>query len=688
MHRWVRVYLLAAMMMSLAITATAQVQVEVQVDAATPLHAIDRGIYGQFLEHFHRVVEHGLWAELLQNRKFYPSDSLEHVHVAPPWTGDPEAKDASYSVDRSISLDGMSSQRLILTQQSGTWRGIRQTGFDVLANKEYVGYAWVRTEASNQRVSFAFESSTGETAARLEAAIEPGDWHQLRFRLKPTRSLYPAVFRIMFSQPGILWIGAASLMPGDNVDGIRKDVLELAKTMAPPLMRWPGGGYADSYDWRKAIGPRDQRPPQLIFPYGNPEGYDSRFDPGDFGTDEFLHFCELVGARPYITVNFGEGNPEMARAWVEYTNGSEKTEWGARRAANGHRQAYNVKEWGVGNESWIPVERGYSTPEGYATYFNQFAAAMRKADAGIRIAAVGFALGGSPEWDEAVARIGGKEADMLSVHYYYALGFLSDYHAQHPVEFYRSLVAAPMEVERLLHQSLANLDRVTGPGKKIQIAFDEWNEANLGKRPPDEPSGFSLARFVNRMNINGSDFNQPEMAALFAARMLHTFMRVGDRIPLACRTHMVNSSGAIRANSTDAYVTASGTAMQLYSLHSGTKLLKSDQKSPTYDVPENGWKGIPSLDAVATVSEDGRRLFLHLLNLDEAQTMNVHIRISGHAVAPKGDVWEIAPTDFLAQNDFGVANVSVQHRQVSDASGEFNQELAPHSATTLELELK
>ncbi len=661
---------------------------EVQVDPQTVLHAIDPGIYGQFVEHFGRIIEHGLWAELLENRKFYPYSDLEHLNVAPPWAGDPGPKDVSYAVDRAISMDGISSQRLVLTGPRNVWRGIRQTGFDVLGDREYVGYAWIKTGAANQQAAFVLESSQGETAARAEAALRSGDWEQYKFTLKPARDLYPAVFRIAFNQPGVVWIGAASLMPGDNVDGIRKDVLDLVKQMSPPLLRWPGGGYPDSYDWRKAVGPRDRRPPQEIVPYGNPDGYDSRFDPNDFGTDEFLNFCRLIGARPYITVNFGSGSPEMAREWIEYCNGGPATDWGARRAANGHPQPYNVKDWAVGNENWLPVEPGYSTAEGYATYFNQFAEAMHKADPDARITAVGFALGDNPDWDKTVARISGRHASMLSIHYYYGLGFLSPYYAEHPVEYYKSVMAAPFHVEELLRKELAQIDAAAPEGRKLQVALDEWGESNFGKRPPGEPEAFSLVRFVSGMTRMGLEINQPLEDALYAARMLHVFMRAGDRVPVACRTHLVNSMGAIRTSSTDAFLTAPGAAMQLYTRHSGTKLVKVEAQSPTYDVPQNGWKKIPSLDATATVSEDGRTLFVHLINADEARPMRVRIRIGGPSVEASGDLYQLAADDFLARNRFGVPLVQVQGRTVTGAGGDFAQLLPPHSATTLKLKLK
>jgi alpha-N-arabinofuranosidase len=347
-----------------------------------------------------------------------------------------------------------------------------------------------------------------------------------------------------------------------------------------------------------------------------------------------------------------------------------------------------VKNWGVGNESWLSIEPGHSTPEGYAIYFNQFADAMRKADSGLQIVAVGDTLDSTSNWNETVARISGQHADLLSIHYYYALGFLSPFYLNHPVEFYRSVVAAPIFVEQTLRQTIAKIDAANPGTKKLQIAFDEWNEANFGPEPPGTPKDFSFARLVDMIIKYGGDFNQPQEDALFAARMFHVFMRLGDRLPLACRTHMVNSTGTIRTSSTEAYVTASGTALQLYGPHSGSRLLKVEQQSPAYDVPEAGWKNIPYLDATATLSEDGRKLFLHLLNLEEAETMSVQIRLLGRSAEPSGDLWQIASESFLSLNNFGVSPVKVQHQRLTGLSNTLTQQLPPHSATTLELTLK
>src|SRR4249920_249861 len=127
MH-WSRMAILfwGIILMTFPIQGMAQVQAEVQVSIETPLHAINPEIFGQFIEHYGRVVEHGVWAELLQNRKFYPFDAVGQMNVAAPWTGDPEEKNVSFAIDCTLSIDGVSSQRIVLSGPSKEWRGVWQ----------------------------------------------------------------------------------------------------------------------------------------------------------------------------------------------------------------------------------------------------------------------------------------------------------------------------------------------------------------------------------------------------------------------------------------------------------------------------------------------------------------------------------------------------------------------------------
>jgi alpha-N-arabinofuranosidase len=683
LKRW---FLLLSLLAGYASPGLGQVHGEVRVHTRAVLHPIDPKIYGQFIEHFGRVIHQGLWAELLLNRKFYPVDP-ERSQVADPWRPESDLSHVSYVIDRNMSLDGVSSQRVTLFGDSRAWRGISQSGFDVLVGKEYVAYAWIKAEPADQEISFRLETIKGEVAAHAEATMLAGDWQKYEVRLKADRDLHPAVFRIAFNMPGMKWIGAASLMPADNVDGLRRDVLELLKPMAPPIMRWPGGGYSDTYDWRKAIGPRDRRPPQAILPFGQPYGFDHGIDPDDFGTDEFLRFCQLIGAEPYITANFGMGTPEMAAAWVEYCNGAADSKWGAVRAANGHPKPYGVKYWSVGNEIYgHPFESGNTNAEGYATYYIPFARAMRAVDPSLKITAIWeFA---NPKWGETVTKKAWDQIDFFSVHHYYPGGYWHPDLINRPLETYLAVVANPSFAEDEFRKIISLADKSTEGRKQIMVALDEWNEWDWDYPRPEASSRSWVNQVVDYLNKSALEFNHTHRDGLFGARMLHVMMRLGDRMQIGARSFTVNGLGAIRTNSTQAFVTASGKMIELYRQHSGDTLLKVETDAPAFDVPEEGWTTIPYLDAVATRSAAGRKLFLHLLNLHPTEAMEVRIHLEGGRAETRGDVWQIAPRDFLSRNDFGVTNVEIEHQVAEGLATGFVRSIPPHSATILEINLR
>ncbi len=684
-------YLLIAVYLFLGASESgwAQIRADLRVNPAIPLHKIDPHIYGQFLEHFGRVINGGLWAELLRNRKFYPVDP-DRSHVADPWKPESDLNAVSYVIDRSITLDGISSQRISTFGTKSNWRGIRQTGFDLMGGKEYVAYAWIRARSGNGNVSFRLESTEGVAAAHAEARLEAGEWKKYEVRLTPDRDLRPAIFRLAFDAPGQNWVAEVSLMPADNIGGMRRDVIELTKDLGPTIMRWPGGGYSDSYEWLKAIGPRERRPPQDILPYGQPNGYDNGIDSDDFGTDEYMNFCRLIGAEPYISANFGSGTPEMAAQWVEYCNGSVQTTWGARRSANGHPEPYGIKYWTIGNEIWGSFELGWMNAEGYATYYAPFAKAMRAVDPTIQIVAVGmFHDPNIRAWNETVLQQEWQQIDLLSLHHYFTGLFALPEWRNNPLMAYNAIVAEPTIAEQRAREVISLMDRITEGRKKILIAFDEWNQLTLDFPPPvSTPERSEQNQFIDLMNKTGLDINLTHRDGIFGARMLQLFMRLGDRIPIAMRTHLINSLGSIRSDSTRSYITASGKVMQLYRWHSGTELVKVEQQSPVFDVPEQGWKGISYLDATATRSDDGAKLYLHLINLHPNEPMGLKVAIVQSEVDPKGELWQIAPQDFMARNDFGVTNVEITHEQRKDLRPEFTLLLPPHSISVLELQLR
>jgi alpha-N-arabinofuranosidase len=663
---------------------------EVSIDLKGARHAIDRRIFGQFIEHFGRIIQGGLSAELLQNRKFYPIDP-DRTQVAQPWKPESDRSNVSYVIDRFESLDGISSQRISVFGDSHEWRGIKQSGFNVVGGKPYTAYAWIKTAAPGGRIAFRLESLNGMDQVQAEVVTKGEGWQKYEVQLTPSQELSPAVFRVLFNSSGSNWIGAVSLMPSDNVDGMRRDVLELVKAMSPPIIRWPGGGYPDGYNWQAAIGPRDRRPPQPILPFGQPYGYDNGIDPNDFGTDEFLRFCEIIGADPYITANFGSGTPEMAGSWVEYTNGPPTSTWGARRAANGHPQPYQVRNWSVGNEVWgDPFESGHSTATGYAYFLLPMVKAMRAADPQIQVTAVGGLgdmTGADASWNETVIGRTWKDVDLLAIHHYYPGGFRPLLFQGHPLDFYYAVAADPWIFEAKLRSELNKIDQITTPPGKIKVALDEWSEWDWDFAPPaDTPERSSVNQFIDLINKTGLEFNQTERDGLFNARMLHMLMRLSERVPIGARTHMINSLGAIRTDSTRSFLTAPGVVMQLYRNHSGDSFVPLNEASATFDVPENGWSGVPYLDAVATAQGD--KLFIHLVNFHASKEMDVHIRIASGKLKTKGTIWRIAPPDFMSRNDFDLANVVLTHQEMDSLSSDMVQHLPPHSMTTIEADLR
>jgi alpha-L-arabinofuranosidase len=275
---------------------------------------------------------------------------------------------------------------------------------------------------------------------------------------------------------------------------------------------------------------------------------------------------------------------------------------------------------------------------------------------------------------------------MLSLHHYFPGGFWPPALLNQPLAQYKATVGDPAVIEEKIKKIAALIDQITAGRKKIQIALDEWSEWDWDyPRPVDTPERSYMNQFIDLLNKSGLEINQTLRDALFNARMLHVFMRQGDRLPIAVRTHMINSLAAIRTDSTRAFVTAPGKMMALYRMHSGTTLLYSEQQSPAYDVPEQGWTSLPYLDSTATLSADGRKLFIHLLNLHPDQNMNVSVQVAGRGVQARGDIWQIAADDFMARNDFGLELVAVQHREAEGLGATFTQSLPPHSATTLEL---
>jgi len=188
-----------------------------------------------------------------------------------------------------------------------------------------------------------------------------------------------------------LWVGEDSPIP--NTRGVRNDTVAALRKLAAPVIRWPGGCFADDYHWRDGIGPRDERPRRLNIWWHDEES-------NQFGTHEFIDLCRQAGAAPYICLNVGSGTPEEAAAWVEYSNCARNTSRAQERGLNGSPEPFAVRYWGVGNENWGCG--GRFDPDDYAREYRRFACYLRgRSSSPIELIACGHT---GPDWNPAATR--------------------------------------------------------------------------------------------------------------------------------------------------------------------------------------------------------------------------------------------------------------------------------------------
>jgi alpha-N-arabinofuranosidase len=422
-------------------------------------------------------------------------------------------------------------------------------------------------------------------------------------------------------------------------DGSRMntDVVELVQSMKPTLIRYPGGNFASDYHWEEGIGPKDQRPVH----------YDRawhREDSNWVGTDEFMAFCEKVGAEPFLVINDGSGTPEEAARWVAYCNEPADTEMGAKRAANGHPGPYNVRVWGLGNEVWGEWQVGHTDAEGYVRRIKPFIDAMRAVDPEIELVAVGLdMLIGDPhhaeEWNRTVLEGIGDRIDHLSFHVYQPSeeGYQAEYD---PVTLYHNLISAPYSVEDAIHRMRLLTEEVV-PDREIGIALDEYNV----KLPP-QPGAVSM---------HDQDYTLRD--GLYIAGMLNMFHRQCKALKIANLALLVNTLPAIRKPVNDsAFPTALFFPFALYS-HMEKQVLKEITWSPDFSVNGLGLNISPRsnvlyLELTATRSEDGRRLTLGITNRHPLRDAKMMVNLKGEnsPVYKSKEAWLMLGKDPLAAN--------------------------------------
>jgi alpha-N-arabinofuranosidase len=654
---------------------------------------ISKNIYGQFLEHGGDIVNEGVWAEMLVDRKFYypVTSNPPALPPVPEWRRRGPQRfwktiggDEFVSMDSSNPYSGEHTPAIKLDKQ--TPHGFEQKGLAVRKGKNYSGRIVLAGDAgSNVKVTLIWGSDPAQRQTLTVTGVQAA-YKKYPLKFTSAADSDDATLEITATGSGTMHVGAVSLMPADNIQGFRKEIVSALKELDFGVLRFPGGNFVSSHEWRNAVGDIDKRPPI----------YDTVWkavQPNDVGTDEFIELCKLLGVAPYITVNAGFGDAWSARELVEYANGAATTPMGKWRAENGHPQPYGVKYWGIGNEPWGDYQMGAMALEQYEVKHNDFAKAMRKVDPSIILIA-GGAMPDVMAGADQSRRINGQivpdylskadwsgnlllhcldNIDMLSEHYYST----SDMHLD--LKTGKKVNIGP--------QSLIEWERA--PATQVRVKYEHYQE--YLKRIPalkNKPVPIAIDEwaYIDR-DMRGTYKTVPALAWA-----MHEMFRHSDLYQMGAFTF---ATAMVNESRTDAVLSPTGLLFKMYSNHFGSLpvAVSGDSPQPKPIFPAGGDQPAVNpgsdtypLDISAALSADRKTLTIAVLNPSDAkQTLN--LKVTGTALAKQGQLWQLAPTSINAINIVGkkpeVEIQSTNHVEIPETV-----EVAPFSVNIYSLPVK
>jgi alpha-N-arabinofuranosidase len=486
-----------------------------------------------------------------------------------------------------------------------------------------------------------------------------------------------------------VWVGEKSKVP--NYNGIRKALVDNLKKLKPGVIRYPGGCFADQYDWRDGVGPRDQRPTRVNFwadthykttkAYEDLEAGPQKYESNHFGTDEFVSFCKMVGAQPYLAANVRSRDVRVFLEWLEYCNApADLTTLSRERAKNGFRDPHKVSFWGVGNESWGCG--GDFTPEEYATEFRKFTAWLPTY--GVQLKLIGSGPnGGDVNWTrkvfEGLAQKGSRQIAKLygwGLHYY--CGSTGQQIAnEFTVNEWYDLLERANRMESLIEdhwQVMGEMDRE----RRVKLVVDEWGAWH--KQDPDVPPGYLYA-YAGTLRD-----------ALISGLNLDTFQRHADKVAMANPAQLVNTIHSLFHTYEDKFLlTPNYHVFEMYGAHAGATSLRTEFVAPKVnftrldaqrkEVPVSLW----GLNGSASLK--GRQLVITVVNPHHNQEREAEIAIRGAGVK-SGATRTLTSTDLHARNTFTSPRALEPKDASLNASGStLTFKFAPASVTRLMFDL-
>jgi len=604
---------------------------KVEIDAGKTREPISKYIYGQFIEHLGKCIYGGIWAEMLEDRKFYYPLKDDYnpwgTDKDPQWNTGPY-KYLKASPWKVIGLAGTVTMDtnnpfvgrhtpVIHLAGDGKEAGISQDGLAFVKTKAYTGRIILSADSEAGPVTVRVVSDNNEIVSRQISGIT-SEFQAFPIEFTSPVSSENARIEIVSAGKGSFKIGTLSLMPADNIRGWRSDVVALLKELNSPIYRWPGGNFVSGYNWRDGIGDPDKRPPRK-----NPAWKGVEHD--DVGIHEFMDLMKMLGAEPYVALNTGKGTVEEAAQEVEYFNGSTDTPMGNLRKANGHPEPYGVIWWAVGNEMYGSWQLGNMPLTEYVKKHNRVAEAIWKVDPNAKLVGVG-SVG---NWSRTMLEVCPNYMNLISEHIYCKENKNVLSHTRQLA----SEIKRVADAHRKYRKEIAAL-----AGKDIRIAMDEWN--------------YWYGDYI--YGELGVQYHLKD--ALGVAMGFHEYFRNSDLYFMANYAQTVNVIGAIKTTRTASAFDTTGLVLKLYRERFG-------------EVPVEVTGVFGPMDVSAALTDDRKHLTIGIVNPTAKQRQLV-IDLKGIKIGTNAKQWVITGTDPMAFNEPGkTPQVVIAENKVEGLTG-------------------
>jgi len=618
-------FLVALLLVSLTVTgavlnADSAKPVAVKIDASKKGEPISRYVYGQFIEHLGRCIYGGLWAEMLEDRKFFYPVTGEapawDMYTPGPRSWDGEGHPYELLVRSPWMILGNASSVTMQEENSfvgehtpviqlpgnGDRAGIQQERLGLIAGKAYTGRIVLAGDstAAPIEVSLVWGGGAGDRDTVVIKQLG-SDFVTIPLAFISGDSTDNGRLEITGKGKGSFRIGTVSLMPADNIRGWRPDTLALLKELNAPVYRWPGGNFVSGYEWKEGIGDPDKRPPRK-----NPAW--KGIEHNDVGIHEFMDLCREIDAEPFIAVNTGLGGAKGAAEELEYVNGAADTPMGALRASNGHPNPFGVRWWAIGNEMFGDWQLGHMPLADYLKKHREVVDAMRAVDPAIQAIAVGQV----GDWSRAMLSNCADHMSLISEHIYW----------QNRDDVTAHVAQISQGIRRIAEAHRNYRDEIPGLDEKdIRIALDEWNYWYGG----NEYGELGVQYFLQD--------------ALGAAAGLHEMFRQSDLFFMANYAQTVNVIGAIKTTKTAAEMETTGLVLKLYRKRFGT-------------IPVQVSGDLGTLDIAAAWTEDRNALTVAVVN-PASELRSVALEIKGTKIGQQARRWVITGENRWSHNTPG-----------------------------------